>query len=213
MVSNRIQKWLFVVVLSLSTCAVQAAEKLVIDLEMDSDLLSLTHNIDGMLFPPTMNFSTNRGGNISELFKVDVLKNHLAASALIRIDGEIVGYATEQESLIADAATGHPIAESAWLITLESPGLKGVLAVTQQEDAGPVFGLAGEVMQNPDGEWQDEFQRFLSSSNSPTVQLATGDLAVYQGGRFEEYNYLNPADYKNYGRFRARIQFVIYPVE
>jgi hypothetical protein len=197
----------------LSTVSVQAAEKLVIDLEMDSDLLSLSHNIDGFVFPSTMNFSANRGGNINDLFMDDSLKNNLAATALVRIDGEIAGYATEQESLVTDSESGHPIAESAWLITLTYPGLSGVLAVTQQEDAGPVFGLISQVMENPDGDWEDEFQGFLSSSNSPTVQLATGDLAVYQGGRFEEYNFANPADLKNYGRFRAKIQFVIYPAE
>ena len=209
---NLIRTPLIVVVLLLSSFSLQAAEKLVLDLEMDSDLLSLTHNINGMLFPPTMNFSANTAGNISELFKVDTLKNHLAATALVRIDGEVAGYATEQESLVPDA-DGHPVAESAWLISLVHPGVSGFLAVSQQEDAGPVFGLASEVMQNPDREWEDEFRSFLSSSNSPVVQLATGDLTIYQGGRFEEYNLLNPADFKNYGRFRARIQFVIYPAE
>lgn len=199
--------------LLLSALSVQAVEKLVLDLEMDSDLLSLTHNIDGFLFAPTMNFSPNRGGNISELFLVDSLKNNLVATVLVRIDGKIAGYATEQEVLATDSESGHPSAESAWLITLNYPGLTGVLAVTQQEDAGAVFGLVSQVMQNPDGQWEDEFRRFLSSSNSPTIQLATGDLAVYQDGRFEEYNYVNPADLKNYARFRARIQFVIYPAE
>jgi hypothetical protein len=199
--------------LLLSTVNVQAEEKLVIDLDMDSDLLSMSHNIDGFVFASTMNFSANRGGNINDLFMDDSLKNNLAATALVRIDGKIAGYATEQESLVTDSESGHPIAESAWLITLTYPGLSGVLAVTQQEDAGPVFGLISQVMENPDGDWEDEFQGFLSSSNSPTVQLATGDLAVYQGGRFEEYNFANPADLKNYGRFRAKIQFVIYPAE
>ena len=37
------------VTLLLGTVSVQAAEKLVLDLDLDSDLLSLTHNIDGTL--------------------------------------------------------------------------------------------------------------------------------------------------------------------
>jgi len=203
----------FLSLLLMGVVSAQAAEKLVLDLEMDSDLISLTHNIDGFLFTPTMNFSANMAGNLSERFVDDSLKNHLAATALVRINDEIAGYATEQEVLVADSETGHPMAESAWLITLNYPGATGVIAVKQQEDAGPVFGLVSQIMQDPDRQWEDKFQRFLSSSDSPRVQMAIGDLAVYQGGRFEEYNFVNPADFKSLKRFRAKIQFVIYPPE
>ena len=200
-------------ILIISSLDAGAADKLVLDLEMDKDLLSLNHNIDGFLFKPTMNFSANTAGNLSELFAIDPLKNNLVATALIRINGVVAGYATEQEALVVDSATGHPIAESAWLITLNYPGANGVLAVVQQENAGPVFAQVKEVMENPDQQWEDKFQRFLSSSNAPKVQMATGELAIYQGGRFEEYNFLNPADFSKFGRFRAKIQFVIYPAE
>jgi hypothetical protein len=191
----------------------QAAEKLVLDLELDSDLISLAHHIDGFLFQPTMNFSASVAGNLSGRFKVEPLKNHLAATALVRMNGEIAGIATEQEALAVDHETGKPMAESAWLITLNHPGTTGVLAVVQQEDASPVFSLVSQVMQDPDADWEDEFQRFLSSSNAPSVHLATGDLSAYQGGRFEEYNFVNPADFRNFKLFRAKIQFVIYPAE
>jgi hypothetical protein len=191
----------------------QAADKLVLDLDMDPDLVSLAHSIDGFLFKPTMNFSANVAGNLSDRLNAEPLKNHLVATALVRINGEIAGIATEQETLAVDQESGHPMAESAWLITLNYPGATGVLAVKQQEDASQAFGLVNQVMQNPDDDWEDEFQRFLSSSNAPTVQMATGDLSVYQGGRFEEYNFVNPADFKNLKRFRAKIRFVIYPAE
>lgn len=193
--------------------AAQAADKLVLDLDMDRDLLALEHNIDGFLFTPTMNFSQDLAGDLARRFRQEPLKNHLAATALVRIGGEIAGFATEQEAIITDPGTGRKAAESAWLITLTRPGASGVIAVTQREDAGPVFALAQQVAQNPGGEWKDEFQRFLSTSGTYKVQMATQDLAAYQGGRFEEYNFLNPADLAKYGRFRARLQFVIHPAE
>lgn len=193
--------------------AAQAADKLVLDLELDRDLLALEHGIDGFLFTPTMNFSQDVPGDLARRFGAPALKNHLAASALVRIGEEVVGFATEQEAIVTDPATGGKAAESAWLITLTRPGLAGVLAVAQRENAGPVFSLAQKVMQDPKGKWEDGFQRFLSTSGTYKVQLATQDLAAYRGGRFEEYNFINPADFAKYGRFRARIQFVIYPAE
>jgi len=190
---------------------VAAADKLVLDLDLDGDLLSLSHHVDNFLFTPTMNFSLHVAGNLSDNIKVDALKNHLVASSLVRINGEIAGVATEQEVLVFDEATGRKYAESAWLIMLNYPGATGFIAVKQQEEPGQAFALVGKVMENPEGDWEDKDQRFLSTSDSPTVQLATGDLAGYQGGRFEEYNSLNPADFKRYQRFRPKIQFVIYP--
>lgn len=200
------------ILLALSTATpAGAAETLVIDLEMDRDLISLAHNIDDFLFQPTLNFSTNVAGNRSAILGGETLKDHLAVTALVRIDGEVAGFATEQEVLLVDARTGAPYAESAWLITLERPGLRGVLAVTQREDPAGTFGLISEVLADPTGDWQDESQRFLSTSGETSVQHATGDLAPYRGGRFEEYNFVNPADLKNFGRFRGLIQFVIQP--
>ena len=198
-------------VLFVCTFGAQAAEKLVLDLDFDSDLLSFSHNIDGLPLKATMNFSATRAGNINENFLADALKNHLAATVLVRIDGEIAGFATEQEVLVTDAVSGETVAESAWLITLNYPGASGFMAVSQHENSGPVLELINKVVQDPEGPWPDKFQRFLTSSNSPTVQLAVGDLAGYQGGQFEEYNSINPADLAKLKRFRAKVQFVIYP--
>ena len=199
--------------LLLTNSPLQAVEKLVLDMEADTDLVSMVHNIDGFLFKPTMNFSADIAGNLSDRFKVESLKNHLVATALVRINGELAGFATEQEMIAVNQESGHPMAESAWLITLNYPGATGFLAVKQQEDPSQAFGLVNQVRQNPDADWEDEFQSFLSSSNAPTVQMATGDLSIYQGGRFEEYNFVNPDDLKNFKRFRAKIRFVIYPAE
>jgi hypothetical protein len=193
--------------------ATRAADRLVLDLDIDQDLVSLAHNIDGFLFNPTMNFSPDLAGNLASRFINENLKGYLSATALVRIDGKVAGFATEQEVLVSDPGSGHPVAESAWLITLNYPGATGFLAVKQTEDAGPVFSKVQEVMQNPGRKWEDKFLRFLSTVGTPAVQLATDDLAVYQGGRFEEYNFVNPADFGKYGRFRARLQFVIYPAE
>ncbi len=203
----------FFITVYLVSIPIQAADKLVLDLDMDTDLMSMSHHVDGFLFKPTMNFSANVGGNLSEIMKIDSMKNRLIATALVRINGKVAGVATEQEVLVFDDKTGKKKAESAWLIMLSYPGKSGFLAVKQQEDAAGIFAVISKVMQNPDGDWEDKFQRFLSTSNSPKVQLAVDDLAVYRGGRFEEYNFVNPADLRNLGRFRAKIQFVIYPGE
>lgn len=195
------------------TATVQAAEPLVLELEMDRDLISIAHHIDGFPFAPTMNFSRDVAGNLSDRFLIDTLQHHLAVTALVRIDGEVAGFATEQESVRNDPRTGLPYAESAWLITLTHPRATGVLAVTQRENAGPTFALVREVMEDPDREWGEESHRFLSTDGETRVQLATGGLAPYQGGRFEEYNFVTPSDFKRYGRFRARIEFVIHPAQ
>jgi hypothetical protein len=104
-----------------SFTSASAAEKLVLELDLDRDLLSLSHNIDRFPFAPTMNFSPDVAGNLSDPVKVEALQHHLLASSLVRIDGEIAGFATEQESVQTDPATGKLYAESAWLITLHHP--------------------------------------------------------------------------------------------
>jgi len=191
----------------------KAGEKLVLELNMDSDLLSLVHHIDDFPFRPTMNFSLDVAGNLSERIRVDSLHQHLAVTALVRIDGEIAGFATEQEAVLTDPQTGQPYAESAWLITLNHPRASGYLAVKQRENAGPTFALVQQVMENPDGDWGEKEHRFLSTDGVTLVQMATGGLSRYQGGRFEEYNFVTPSDFKRFNRFRAKIEFVIYPAE
>jgi len=194
------------------TCA-SAAEKLVLEMNMDPDLLSLVHHIDRFPFAPTMNFSPDVAGNLSERMKTASLRNHLIASALVRIDGEIAGFATEQETILTDPASGKLYAESAWLITLNHPHASGFLAVKQRENAAPTFALVQKVMENPNGDWNDEEHRFLSTDGVTLVQLASGGLSPYQGGRFEEYNFVTTSDLKKFGRFRAKIEFVIHPKE
>ena len=173
---------------------------------MDADLLSLSHNIDEFPFAPSMNFSPDVAGNLSDRMKVPSLQHHLVASALVRL-------CTEQESVQTDPATGKLYAESAWLITLHHPRASGFLAVTQRENAAPTFALVRQVAQNPGGPWTDEPHRFLSTDGVTLVKLATGGLSPYEGGRFEEYNFVTTSDLRKYGRFRARIEFVIYPKE
>lgn len=190
-----------------------SADRLVLDIDMDADLVSLAHGIDGFLFTPTMNFSADVAGNLARRMAVEPLKNYLVATAIVKIDGKVAGFATEQEVIVDDPATGGKFANSAWLITLHYPGATGVLAVSQREDAGPVFGYVQKVMQNPQGPWEDSFQRFLSTTGTHRVGIATGDLASYQGGKFEEYNFVNPSDLAKYKRIRAKIQFVVYPRE
>jgi hypothetical protein len=196
-----------------ASAAANAAEKLVLEMNMDDDLLSLTHHIDNFPFRQTMNFSPDLAGNLNERMKVDSQRAHLAVTVLVRIDGEIAGFATEQETVRADPATGKPYAESAWLFTLNHPRASGFLAVKQRENAGPTFALVQQVMQNPDAEWTDEPHRFLSTDGETRVQLASDGLAPYLGGRFEEYNFVTPSEFRKYGRFRAKIEFVIYPKE
>ncbi|MBM5812578.1 MAG: hypothetical protein FJ191_11540 [Gammaproteobacteria bacterium] len=199
------------VLLLAAAVAARAAQPLVIDLDSDGDLVSLAHHVDGFLFAPTMNFSPDVAGDLGRRFRVEPLRNHLAATALVRIGGAVAGFATEHEVLSVDPATGGKRAESAWLIQLTLPGYRGFLAVTQVENAGPTFALVRQVMENPQGSWPDRFERFLSTSGDATVTTATGELLSYLGGRFEEYNFVNPADFARLGRFRGRIQFVVHP--
>lgn len=188
-----------------------AAEPLVLEMNMDEDLLTLTHHIDDFPFKSTMNFSPDLAGNLSERIKVDSLKAHLAVTTLVRINGEVAGFATEQELVQVDKETGKLYAESAWLFTLNHPRASGFLAVKQRENAAPTFALVQQVVANPDGNWDDTPHEFLSTDGSVLVHLATDGLARYEGGRFEEYNYVTTSDLKKYGRFRARIVFKIYP--
>jgi len=190
-----------------------AADRLVLALEMDRDLLSLAHHVDEFIFAPTMNFSPYVAGDLSERIQVDAMDHHLVATALVRIDGEVVGFATEQESVVPDPETGVPQVDSSWLITLSRPDLRGHLAVKQRENPARTFALVQEVMANPDAGWDDEPRRFLSTDGLTRVQMATGRLAPYEGGRFEEYNIVRPADFRRLGRFRARIEFEIDPAE
>lgn len=89
--------------------------------------------------------------------------------------------------------------------------MRETLFVAQREDAIGVFDLAERVAREADPAWEDRPQRFLSTAGPTRVEVATGDLAGHEGGLFEEYNFLNPADLARLGRFRGRIQFVIYP--
>jgi len=202
---------LIVLLAMMLSCAAAAREPLVLDLHMDEDKLSMAHNIDDFLFRRTFSFSHNAPGDLHERFLREEFNGHLVASAMVRIDGEIAGFATEQEYVYRSTETGAPEARSAWLIMLTRPGVKGFLAVEQVEDASGVFTFAQEVMADPDGQWEDRFKSFLSTRDEVQVDMATDELAAYAGGRFEEYNMLNPADYGRLGRFRARIRFVIHP--
>jgi hypothetical protein len=196
-----------------SLTAAGAAEILVMEMNMDEDLLTITHNIDPFPFKPTMNFSPDLAGNLSDRIKIDSLKSHLSVTTLVRINGEVAGFATEQETVLTDPETGKPYAESAWLFTLHHPAVSGFLAVKQRENAAPTFALVQQVVANPDGNWDDNEHEFLSTDGVALVALATDGLAPYQGGRFEEYNYVTTSDLKKYGRFRAKIVFKIYPKE
>jgi len=185
------------------------AEQLVLDLDMDDGLLYLAHNIENFLFDGTASYSEDIAGNLSRRIENETLSNYLVATALVSLDGEVIGMATEQEYVYIDEATGTPFAQSAWLISLNHPGLSGVLALQQTENAGPVFAAVGEVMSDPQREWPNQFNRYLSTHGDARVSTASGDLARFDGARFEEYNYINPADLANLGRFRGQIQFVI----
>jgi hypothetical protein len=193
------------------TCA-SAAETLVLEVNLDPDLLSLVHQVDRLPFEPTMNSSLHVAGNLSDRMNVPTLHNNLVVSALVRIDGEIAGYATEHETVLTGPG-GHPYVESAWLITLNHPHGSGFLVVTQRENPAPIFALVPKVKENPNGDWNDEEQQFLATDGVTLVQVATGSVSQYQGGRFEEYDLLTPSDLKKFGRFRGKLKLLVYPNE
>lgn len=186
-----------------------AKEKLILDMDLDADMLTLADNIDNFIFERTMSFSNQVAGDLNRRMLVEPLRNHVVVSFVVRIDGEIAGAATEQETVGMNPDTGDPFARSSWLITLNHPKAKGVIAVAQEENAKPVFSLIQQVNENPGKDWPDAFQRFLSTSSAAHVDMATHGLERYRGAKFEEYNYVNPADLKQFGRFRGKIQIVI----
>lgn len=204
---------LFILKVLLVSVPVQAVEKLILEFDADEDMISMSHNIDKFksVVPSTMNFAVDVPGNLSERLLVEQLKHHLAVVVRVTLDGEIAGIATELETVKFDSDTGEQLAESAWLILLSHPKMSGFLAVTQREDGSSTIGLVKQVMGKPDKKWEDKYRAVLSTTSKPLVYLATGDLSVYKGGGFEEYNLINPADYKKLGRFRAKGRFIIYP--
>ena len=185
------------------------SQTLVLELDADRDQLSLIHDVPGMPFAETMNFSPDLAGNLSDRFHHPNLKNHLVISALVYLDGEVAGFATEQEIVTGAKDSDKPSAESAWLITLNHKSHRGVVAVAQSEDASETIGFMAKIAADPNGNWSDQEKWFRSTVGEPTIQLATGTLARYKGGRFSEFNYVNAADLARYGRFRARIRFEI----
>lgn len=188
-----------------------AEDKLVLDLDLESDLLSLSHNIDNFLFAPTRNYQGDANKDINNM-KYSSLKDHLAATALVRLRGEVVGFATEQEIVYKDEGTQLPMASSMWMFRLNYPGLTGFMVVEQRENASAVFSLVHKVINNQEQEWQDGWQMFLSTVGETRIQYASGELSKYRDGQFEEYNGVNTGDFARLGRFRGKIQFVIYPV-
>jgi hypothetical protein len=209
-----VRHWLGTVVIGLTLGAPSfAAEKLVLDIGFEGGLLSLSHNIDGFLFTPTRNYTHDGEVNLNEQVLTERLRDQLTVTALVRINGEVAGFATEHETVRTNPDDGKPYAESGWFFLLRYPGLNGFLAVSQREDASKVFGIVKRVMEEPEAAASEPEHRVLSTDGVTRVQMATGDLAPYEGGVFEEYNYVTPSDYKNYGEFRAKLQFVIYPAE
>lgn len=187
----------------------QAGGVLTLDLDLENDGLSMSHNIENFFFAPTENFAPGSEENMNDM-SYPVLRDHLIATALVRLDGEIVGVATETERVYVDEETGLA-AQSMWVIRLNKPGLTGFIVVEQIEDASTVAGTVGEVLTEPEADWPDEWTMYLSSVEGSQVGYASEDLANYSGGIFEEYNGFNPGDLKNHGRFRGKIQFKIYP--
>ena len=202
---------LFLILLGCFISPVYAVEKLILEIDLERDLISLSHNIENFIFSPTRNYPAAGEININQLQGYPNLNNHLAATALVRLNGDVIGYATEQEILGIDPETQHPIADSMWMLTLNHPDLKGFLVVKQREDGSGIFALVNQVLENPDRVWEDKWQILLSTIGEAHVQFASGDLLPYQDGVFEEYNGINQADYAAYHRFRGKIRFIVYP--
>ena len=166
--------------------ATSSAEQIVLDLDMDDGLLYMAHHIENFLFDGTASYSEDVAGNLSARIQTDTLKDHLVATALVTLDGEVVGMATEQESIYLDAATNTPYARSAWLVSLNHPEMSGIFAVEQTENAGPVFAAVGEVMADPERDWPNEFERFLSTAGDHRITTVSAGLASIQRSSSEK---------------------------
>lgn len=183
-------------------------DKLVLEVDLENDALSLSHNIDDFFFTPTANYESGSKKNINNI-KYAPLKDHLVATALVRMNGEVVGIATETEIVYLDDPKNLR-AHSMWSIKLNAPGLNGFISVEQMEDTSKGAALMGEVFQNPNKKWKDEWHMLPRSVKGTKVQHASGDLAEYNGGKFQEFNGTNQADLKKYGKFRGKISIEVY---
>ncbi len=185
------------------------SDKLVLEVDLENDSLSLSHNIDNFFFTPTKNTGEGSDKNLNNL-KYTPLKNHLVATALVRMDGKVVGVATETEIVYLDDPKNLR-AHSMWSIKLNAPGLEGFISTEQTEDANAGAALMQAVFVEPEKTWPNKWHIVPTSVEGTKVQHASGDLEKYKGGRFQEYNGTNQADLKNFGRFRGLIKIEIYP--
>lgn len=144
-------------------------------------LLSLSHNVPGFQAPITENYLPGSDQNIN-LMDFASLDRHLTTTALVSLNGEIVGIATETEIIYGDGKDKR--ANSMWLVRLNAEGMTGFLAVEQIEDASGVDALMKSAPDTSNG----RSVAVRTTMNDTRTLHASGDLSRFESGLFEEYN-------------------------
>lgn len=160
-------------------------------------LLSLSHNVPGFQAPITENYMPGTDQNIN-VMDYAALEGHLTTTALVSLNGEIVGIATETEIIYGEGKDKR--ANSMWLVRLNAEGMTGFLAVEQIEDASGVDAL---MMSAPDTS-NGRSVAVRTTMDETQIIHASGDLSRFEGGIFEEYNLATQSPGSIQIEFRAR---------
>lgn len=144
-------------------------------------LLSLSHNVPGFQAPITENHLPGSDENIN-VMDYPSLDGHLTTTALVSLNGDIVGIATETEIIYGEGKDKR--ANSMWLVRLNTPELTGFLAVEQIEDASGVDAL---MMSAPDTS-NGSSVAVRTTMDDARIIHASGDLSRFEGGVFAEYD-------------------------
>lgn len=154
-----------------------------------ADMVSTSHNVEGFMMPNTINTLPGSTKNINNVAHEN-LKGHLSMTATVKLNDEIVGFATETE-IIYKTEKGTE-ANSMWLIKLNKEGLKGFIAVEQIERAYDIDNAAAEMMAELKSGKTPKLRRVPTTTPKTKIQYASGDLAKYQGMYFTEYDLIIP---------------------
>ncbi|MDH3975756.1 MAG: hypothetical protein OEV42_15890 [Deltaproteobacteria bacterium] len=152
----------------------------------DSHLIALTAGPAGILkpFPPSVQY----------LYEPNIADGLTVLSKVADSSGEVVGFTTEVEHFITDAA-GNVTVDEQWMVKV--PG-RGAVMVTHIEDPSTLFGIIQDMVTN------GETERYIEPpikvpTTIPGTGKIVGGVGVFEGlsGTFTEYNefsYLNLED-------------------
>lgn len=158
---------------------------------LGSQLLSMSHNIEGFFVPKTKNTFPNSETNINNMNYTD-LEGLLTLSALVYKDGKPIGIANETE-IIYDFSKKSD-ANTMWLLRMNAKGYTGFITVEQIENpANADAKIQQELMeaQSKGLKIDKDFLLRTTNKEGAIITHASGDFKKYLGGSFTEYSIVN----------------------